>query len=103
MVGAASVVDRHGRRVPVLERCEPFFEDRAEQFISLEIDSPDLTRSVVEVVIHRELFVRRFLVYRRFGSSKQREGCGVGSVTNHGKILGDVTARTKQSLLFTRP
>ena len=72
VIRSADRVDRNGRRVEVLERCEPFLEDRPQGFIALEIDAADLARPVVEIVVSREFFVSRFGVFdlRRRGPAQ---------------------------------
>ena len=72
VICSAGVVDRHRRSIPILIGCEPVLKGRAKLAIPLQIDAPDLSGSVIEIVIGRKLVVSGFFVDSRFTTPKCR-------------------------------
>src|SRR3954452_22325880 len=87
VVRSAGIANRGGAGTQILEWDKPGVEDRSHHIVALEVNAPDLARSVVVVEVARELSMLRGKLH----------GFPVT------KMLFHVGARTEQALFFASP
>src|SRR5262249_37093399 len=120
VVGAAGVGQRQGIRTQIhvlvrieigipefgiAKRIEPFAKDRTNVLVALHVYAADLAGTIVDVEVCRKL-----IILGQFGKRQRRcirtasaAECRCRAVAKIAEMLFYVSARTEQTLLFTRP
>src|SRR6267143_3670724 len=107
MIGAAGVCYRQRRGALIAERHQPLAKERADIFITLQINAANLTCAIVQIEVDVKLIVLSFSY--KFGGSG---GLAVGSSRRNNtriarfhfsKMFGNVSSRAQQPLLFAGP